>query len=53
LTPGRLWFSLAQFGPKGLGDPKWLWWTLGLWAGLAAVSLAFLAVNVAIHDGPF
>lgn len=33
--------------------PKWLRWILGLWLWIILATIAFLAVAVAIHYGPF
>jgi len=44
---------LISLGLTVVTFPKWLRWSLTLWAGIAVVSAAFLALAVAIGLGPF
>lgn len=44
---------LIVLGLTVVGFPKWLRWTLPLWGGIILITLAFLAVGVAIGYGPF
>jgi len=44
---------LIVLGLTVVGFPKWLRWTLPLWGVIVLITLAFLAVGVAIGYGPF
>jgi hypothetical protein len=33
--------------------PKWFKWSLGLWVWVLVLTVAFLAIGVAIQYGPF
>ena len=44
---------LIVLGLTVVGYPKWLRWTLPLWGVIILITLAFLAVGVAIGYGPF
>jgi len=44
---------LISLGLTVVTYPKWLRWSLPLWAGIAALSVAFLALAVAVGLGPF
>ncbi len=44
---------LIALGLTVVSYPKWMRWTLALWLWVALASVAFLAVAVAIHYGPF
>jgi uncharacterized ion transporter superfamily protein YfcC len=44
---------LIALGLTVVSYPKWLRWTLGLWFWIALITIAFLAIAVAIRFGPF
>jgi uncharacterized ion transporter superfamily protein YfcC len=44
---------LIVLGLTVVGYPKWLRWTLPLWGVIVLITLAFLALGVAIGYGPF
>jgi uncharacterized ion transporter superfamily protein YfcC len=44
---------LISLGLTVVSYPKWLRWTLGLWVGVLAITLVFLAIGVAVGYGPF
>ena len=44
---------LIVLGLTVVGFPKWLRWTLPLWGMIVLITLAFLALGVAIGYGPF
>ncbi len=44
---------LIALGLTVVTYPKWLRWTLRLWAVVVPITLVFLALAVAIHYGPF
>lgn len=44
---------LISLGLTVVTFPKWLRWSLPLWIGIAVVAIAFLALAVALHLGPF
>ena len=44
---------LIVLGLTVVGFPKWLRWTLPLWGMIGLITLAFLALGVAISYGPF
>jgi len=44
---------LIALGLTVVSYPKWLRWTLRLWAVVIPLTLVFLALAVAIHYGPF
>ncbi|MFL7812824.1 MAG: YfcC family protein [Anaerolineales bacterium] len=44
---------LIALGLTVVGYPKWLRWTLPLWGAILLITLAFLALGVAIGYGPF
>jgi uncharacterized ion transporter superfamily protein YfcC len=44
---------LICLGLSVVSFPKWLRWSLGLWAWVVLVTLIFLAIAVAIQYGPF
>ncbi len=44
---------LIVLGLTVVGYPKWLRWTLPLWGMIVLITLAFLALGVAIGYGPF
>jgi uncharacterized ion transporter superfamily protein YfcC len=44
---------LIALGLTVVSYPKWLRWTLGLWFWIALITIAFLALAVAIRFGPF
>ncbi len=44
---------LIVLGLTVVGYPKWLRWTLPLWGMIILITLAFLAIGVAIGYGPF
>jgi len=44
---------LIVLGLTVVGYPKWLRWTLPLWGAIVLITLAFLALGVAIGFGPF
>ena len=44
---------LIALGLTVVGYPKWLRWTAKLWVWVGVITLAFLAIAVAIHFGPF
>jgi len=44
---------LIVLGLTVVGFPKWLRWTLPLWGIIVLITLAFLAIGVAIGYGPF
>ena len=44
---------LIALGLTVVGYPKWLRWTLPLWGMIVLITLAFLALGVAIGYGPF
>lgn len=44
---------LIALGLTVVGYPKWLRWTLPLWGVILLITLAFLALGVAIGYGPF
>lgn len=44
---------LISLGLTVVSYPKWLRWTLGLWAMVLAATLAFLGIAVALNFGPF
>jgi len=44
---------LIALGLTVVSYPKWLRWTAKLWLWVGVITLAFLAIAVAIHFGPF
>jgi uncharacterized ion transporter superfamily protein YfcC len=44
---------LICLGLTVVSYPKWLRWTLKLWLGVLVITVAFLALGVAIRFGPF
>jgi uncharacterized ion transporter superfamily protein YfcC len=44
---------LISLGLTVVSYPKWLRWTLGLWAWVLLATLVFLGIGVAIRFGPF
>jgi uncharacterized ion transporter superfamily protein YfcC len=44
---------LIALGLTVVSYPKWLRWTAKLWLWVGLITLAFLAIAVAIHFGPF
>jgi uncharacterized ion transporter superfamily protein YfcC len=44
---------LICLGLTAVTYPKWLRWVMGLWVWVILASLAFLAIAVLIHYGPF
>jgi uncharacterized ion transporter superfamily protein YfcC len=44
---------LISLSLTAVSYPKWLRWTLPLWAVIIVISILFLAFALAIHYGPF
>ncbi len=44
---------LIALGLTVVSYPKWLRWTLGLWAWVLVITLLFLGIGVAVGYGPF
>ncbi len=44
---------LICLGLMVVSYPKWLRWALKLWLGVLVITVAFLALEVAIRFGPF